>query len=112
LEKLNLALAKIQTVVTIINDGARQAETIKKVLELQVKLGSKTNIVAPSRILLLSGLADIPNSRAEFRTREVYLFNDMLIVVKPEGERSKILNMCPFVSFGTIPVQEKGGTLL
>ncbi|KAI8907800.1 hypothetical protein EDD86DRAFT_208149 [Gorgonomyces haynaldii] len=107
-ENLTRALLKIETVVTIINEGARQAENVHKVLELQSKFITKVNIVAPSRSLVKSGQIDMFNAQKEKKKREVYLFNDMLVVAKQDGEKYKLLNMCPFDKFLAEPIKPQG----
>jgi hypothetical protein len=34
------------------------------------------------------------NASEALKKREIYLFNDMVIVTKLEGEKHKLLNMC------------------
>ncbi|KAJ3410974.1 Myosin 10A, isoform D [Chytridiales sp. JEL 0842] len=92
------ALLKIETVVTIVNEGSRQADTVKKMLELQNRFTTKTNIVTPSRILKKNGTLDLLTNKDRKR-REVYLFNDTLLMGKPQGsnnEKLKVVAMVPF----------------
>ncbi|KAJ3260020.1 Rho guanine nucleotide exchange factor 4 [Boothiomyces macroporosus] len=96
MENLNKALLKIETVVTTINEGARHTENIQKILELQSKFLTKVSLVAPSRSLVKSGSVDANNAHAERKKREVYLFNDMLVIAKPDGDKYKLLNMVSF----------------
>eukprot|EP00842_Homolaphlyctis_polyrhiza_P004851 jgi/Hompol1/5367/HPOL_004431-RA len=95
-ENLIKALMKIETVVTIINEGARQTENVHKMIELQGKFITKVNIVAPSRVMIKNGMLDVRNSHNEVKRREVFLFNDMLIIAKHMGEQYKLINMIPF----------------
>ncbi|KAJ3216189.1 Myosin 10A, isoform D [Dinochytrium kinnereticum] len=92
------ALLKIETVVTIVNEGARQAEGIHKMLELQNRFTQKVNIVAPSRTMKKNGTLELI-ANGERKKRELFLFNDMLLVAKSQssdGEKLKVVAMVPF----------------
>jgi hypothetical protein len=39
------------------------------------------------------------NAHSERKSRQLYLFNDMVLVTKSEGDKYKLLNMCSFDSF-------------
>ncbi|KAH6583550.1 hypothetical protein BASA61_007950 [Batrachochytrium salamandrivorans] len=95
-ENLVKALLKIETVVTIINEGARQTENVHKMLELQSKFLTRVNLVAPSRVMVKNGPVDVRNTQNEFKPRQVYLFNDMLLIAKPDGDKYKLMHMIPF----------------
>ncbi|TPX67259.1 hypothetical protein SpCBS45565_g03905 [Spizellomyces sp. 'palustris'] len=97
-QNLEKALLKIQTVVTIVNEGARQAEAVQKMLELQGRFTTKMNIVAPWRQLLRSASMDLVKSNNERKRREIFLFNDMLLLAKSLGDdhRLKLVDMVPF----------------
>ncbi|XJO78856.1 hypothetical protein BDV3_003234 [Batrachochytrium dendrobatidis] len=95
-ENLVKALLKIETVVTIINEGARQTENVHKMLELQSKFVTRVNIVAPSRVMVKNGPVDVRNTQNEVKRREVYLFNDMLVIAKAVGDAFKLIHMIPF----------------
>lgn len=115
-ENLVKALLKIETVVTIVNEGARQAENVHKMLDLQGKFTSvkfkhllrlwflhffllllflislalsrsqKINIIIPSRVLIKNGSMDLINASGERKKREFYLFNDSFLVAKTQGD--------------------------
>ncbi|KAJ3116908.1 Myosin 10A, isoform D [Phlyctochytrium bullatum] len=87
-ENLQKALMKIETVVTIVNEGARQAEAVHKMIELQNRFTQRVNIVAPSRIMKRAGTVDILTPQNERKKRELFLFNDMLLVAKSIGGSS------------------------
>lgn len=95
-ENLQKALLKIETVVTIVNEGARKAESVHKMLEIQGKLTSKMPIIAPSRLLVRNGPADLITASNEKKKREIYLFNDLLLLVKPVDEKLKPIASVPF----------------
>ncbi|KAJ3273942.1 Rho guanine nucleotide exchange factor 4 [Terramyces sp. JEL0728] len=96
MENLNKALLKIETVVTTINEGARHTENVHKMIELQTKFLTKVSLVAPSRSLVKSRSIDAYNANGDRKKREVYLFNDMLVIAKPDGDKYKLLNMVAF----------------
>jgi hypothetical protein len=96
---LTVALKKIETVVTIINEGARQAKNVHKMIEIQSKLIQR--IVAPSRTLIKYGAIEAIVSSGDKKSRQLYLFNDMLIVTKEESDKCKLINMCAFENFVT-----------
>ncbi|KAJ3244838.1 Rho guanine nucleotide exchange factor 4 [Chytriomyces hyalinus] len=84
-ENLTKALAKIETVVTIVNEGSRQAESVQKMLDIQARLTVKHNIVMPSRILKKHGPIDYINKKGDRKRCELYLFNDVLLLAKPQN---------------------------
>ncbi|KAI8895110.1 hypothetical protein BC833DRAFT_602380 [Globomyces pollinis-pini] len=96
MENLNKALLKIETVVTTINEGARHTENVHKMIELQSKFVTKINIVAASRTIVKSGPICALNAHGEKKKREIYIFNDMLILTKQDGDKYKLLSMVPF----------------
>lgn len=102
-ENLKRALAKIETVVTIINEGARHADNVQKMLTLQAKFLTKVNIVSASRVLLKMETFEMTNVHGEQKKRDLILFNDMLIISKNDGDKLKLLSMLPFENFAAIP---------
>ncbi|KAJ3025461.1 UNVERIFIED_CONTAM: Myosin 10A, isoform D [Siphonaria sp. JEL0065] len=103
--QLTTALSKIETVVTIVNEGARQAENVQRMLELQTRLTIRTSIVIPSRVLKKYGVCEYLGKSSGASGRggkdsaimggkrkrcEVYLFNDVLILAKPIGGGSGV----------------------
>ena len=80
-KNLEKALTKIQTVVTIVNDGARKAESVHKILDIQSKLTNKSSIIAPTRSFIRNGTIDLLVGN-DTKKREIYLFNDMLMIGK------------------------------
>lgn len=68
------------------------------------------SLVAPSRSLVKSGSVDANNAHAERKKREVYLFNDMLVIAKPDGDKYKLLNMVSFdaLSVSLVDAPEDG----
>ncbi|KAJ3106972.1 Myosin 10A, isoform D [Phlyctochytrium planicorne] len=111
---LQKALLKIETVVTIVNEGSRQAEVVHKMIELQNRFTQRVNIVAPSRILKKSGTLDMIVSN-ERKRREIFLFNDMLLMAKQtggDGEKLKLVAMVPFDMILVNSLPEDLGNLL
>jgi hypothetical protein len=100
-EALHRALLKIEAVVTTINEGARHTENVHKMIELQSKFLTKVSLITPSRVLKKSMQIESFNGNGDRRKREVYVFNDMLVVTKPEGDKYKLLSM---ISFDTITI--------
>ncbi|TPX38315.1 hypothetical protein SmJEL517_g00307 [Synchytrium microbalum] len=93
------ALIKVETVVTIVNEGARQAEGVHKMLELQNRFTTKQNIVAPNRTLVRTGMLDMVSASGERKQRNIYLFTDMLMVAKgvgSDGEKLKLVAAVPY----------------
>ncbi len=54
------------------------------------------SLVAPSRFLVKSGSVKIYNDQHILKTRELYVFSDILIVAKQEGEKYKLLSTANF----------------
>ncbi|KAJ3194523.1 Myosin 10A, isoform D [Irineochytrium annulatum] len=82
-ENLRGALSKIETVVTIVNEGARQAEAVHRMVELQARLTlQRVQLVTPSRTLHRSGTVDWIAPAGEKKRRELYLFNDVVLLTK------------------------------
>ncbi|KAI9201937.1 uncharacterized protein BJ171DRAFT_601297 [Polychytrium aggregatum] len=98
-DNLVRALLEIETVVTIINEGTRQAEGINKMLDIQSRLTTKLNLVAPSRALIQSGSLTLLVDGAR-KKRELFLFNDMLLMAKQlsedPGSKLKVVTTVPF----------------
>ncbi|KAJ3151792.1 Rho guanine nucleotide exchange factor 4 [Geranomyces variabilis] len=96
---LQSALLKIETVVTIVNEGARQAENVKEMLEIQSRFTTKINIVEPWRTLLKRASMDLVKKDGERSRRESFLFSDMFVLAKSvggDGEKLKLTEMVPF----------------
>ncbi|KAI8833753.1 hypothetical protein BC829DRAFT_407635 [Chytridium lagenaria] len=113
---LQKALSKIETVVTIVNEGARQAEVVHKMIELQNKFNQRVNIVAPSRTLKKSGTLNTITPQNERKRRDIFLFNDMLLMAKPSGagdnEKLKLVAMVPFDMILVNSLPEDMGNLI
>ncbi|KAJ3211735.1 Myosin 10A, isoform D [Dinochytrium kinnereticum] len=112
---LQKALMKIETVVTIVNEGARQAEVVHKMIELQNRFTQRVNIVAPSRTLKKSGTLNTITPQNDSKPREIFLFNDMLIMAKPFGsdhEKLKLVAMVPFDMILINSLPEDRGNLI
>ncbi|TPX30848.1 hypothetical protein SeMB42_g07856 [Synchytrium endobioticum] len=93
------ALLKVETVVTIVNEGARQAEGVHRMLELQARFTTKQNIVAPNRTLVRTGMLELVSASGEGKKSHVFLFSDMLMVAKgvgSDGEKLKLVAAVPF----------------
>ena len=109
-ENLSKALPKIETVVAIINEGARHTENVHKMIDLQNRFSTRINIIGPSRTMMKSGTIAVKNVYNEIKTREVFLFNDMLIISKmQDGDKLKLINMIPFDAFAMdVPAIKEG----
>jgi hypothetical protein len=92
------ALLKVETVVAIVNEGARKAEILQKMLDLQGKFSPKLSIFIPSRVLIKNSPIDHLNSSNDRKKRELYLFNDMVLLVKAMDSKLKSIAMVPFES--------------
>ena len=98
-DNLVKALLKIEMVVTIVNEGARQTEAVHKMLELQNRFTQKMNIISPSRVIKKFGSLNLLCANGDRKQREVYLFNDMLMLAKSignDGEKLKVITTVPF----------------
>ncbi|KAJ3223727.1 hypothetical protein HK099_000747 [Clydaea vesicula] len=96
-ENLTKALGKIELVVTYVNENGKLMDNVNKMLELQARFLQKINIVDSTRLLLKNGSLDIVTASGEKKKREVYLFNDMLLVAKSHGDdKLKLVTTVPF----------------
>ncbi|RKP20578.1 hypothetical protein ROZALSC1DRAFT_21270 [Rozella allomycis CSF55] len=90
-ELLEKALLKIQSVVTIVNEASRQTENVYRVLELQKCITPKLVLVKPSRKLVKEGIVLCQLGKNEpFKQRVCFLFNDILIILKKDGDKYKL----------------------
>ncbi|KAJ3020230.1 Rho guanine nucleotide exchange factor 4 [Thoreauomyces humboldtii] len=108
---LQSALLKIETVVTIVNEGARQAEAVQKMLEIQGRFTTKMNIVAPWRQLLKSASMELVKANGERSRRESFLFNDMFVLAKSLGGEDQKLKLTDMVPFDKISINIPSGTV-
>ncbi|KAI9141017.1 hypothetical protein BKA69DRAFT_469474 [Paraphysoderma sedebokerense] len=103
---LGQALLKVETVVTIVNEAGRQTEAIHKMLKLQTSFTTKVNIVSPTRQYIGAQTFDIMEygsgaNAAGKNSREVIMFNDMMVVAKVE--RAGKNDDKKYKHIGTIP---------
>ncbi|RKO83834.1 hypothetical protein BDK51DRAFT_33288, partial [Blyttiomyces helicus] len=100
-ENLLKAQLKIEIVVAFVNERAREAESVHRMLDLQGRFTSKLNILTPSRLLIKAAPMDLLSANGDRKRREIFMFNDMLLVAKGqggggEGEKLKVVSMVPF----------------
>ncbi|KAJ3342836.1 cytochrome c oxidase subunit 1 [Gonapodya sp. JEL0774] len=95
---LEKALLKIETVVAIVNEATRQAEGVRQVLSLQERFSQKVNLVSPCRMLVReSGPSLHMWAKGDLKPRELFLFNDMVLVAKNLGDsKLKLVDTIPF----------------
>ncbi|ORX44302.1 hypothetical protein BCR36DRAFT_127473 [Piromyces finnis] len=89
------ALYKIETVITIINDAAKQTEGVHKLLELQQRFTTKVNIVANLRTIVHKSEIDIIEKRLNLydkKRRQMYLLNDMVLIARSSTTGPDSLN--------------------
>ncbi|KAG4093594.1 hypothetical protein H8356DRAFT_999970 [Neocallimastix lanati (nom. inval.)] len=89
------ALCKIETVITIINDAARQTEGVHKLLELQQRFTTKVNIVTNLRTIVHKSEIDIIEKRLnafDKKKRQMYLLNDMVLLARSTSSVPDPLN--------------------
>jgi hypothetical protein len=120
-DRLNLeaSLARIERVIVIVNDGARQAEGVHRMLEIVnsftevrennllsdvfgrlLTLGGvqKLPIIAPTRRLVKEGQlcdVDITEDGTVMRQLSIFLFNDLLIFAKKKREKLQVIDVAP-----------------
>eukprot|EP00834_Sanchytrium_tribonematis_P002560 NODE_82_length_22625_cov_0.476516.p1 type:complete len:909 gc:universal NODE_82_length_22625_cov_0.476516:5472-8198(+) len=88
-ENLQQGLLKVETLVTIVNDHAKQTETVQKMMKIQASFNNKIIIVSPARTLVtekevMQVVINNEDKTISRRSRILYIFNDMLIMGKEE----------------------------
>lgn len=75
-----------------INESKRNAESTEKMVEISSRLINKVpgGLLTPSRKFVKEGEI-LFNSKGSSKAAHLHLFNDMLLVSKPKGEKFKVL---------------------
>ena len=86
---LQQGLIKVETLVTIVNDHAKQTEMVQKMMKIQTSFNNKITIVTPARVLIMEReimevVIDNEDKTISRRSRILYIFNDMLVLGKEE----------------------------
>ncbi|KAJ3333516.1 hypothetical protein HDU76_007282 [Blyttiomyces sp. JEL0837] len=80
---LKEALDSIQAIITQVNDGARAADGVRKIVDIQSNFVDKMNIVTPTRYLVREDNMTIMIGDAK-KTRRIFLFNDLIIIARKD----------------------------
>ncbi|TPX37626.1 hypothetical protein SmJEL517_g00698 [Synchytrium microbalum] len=82
---LKLALEKMQGVVSLVNEGAKDStpEGSKRILEIQAGFSEKMNIVTPTRCLVREDSVYLVFGDIK-KPRRLFLFNDILILARKD----------------------------
>lgn len=73
-QNLCTALLKVETVVTIVNEAARQAEGVHKMLDFQNRLTTKCNLMTPQRQLIQTGTLSLKIGGNELKKKRSLSF--------------------------------------
>ncbi|TPX39828.1 hypothetical protein SeMB42_g06228 [Synchytrium endobioticum] len=82
---LKLALEKMQSVVSLVNEGAKDStpEGSKRILEIQAAFSEKMSIVTPTRCLVREDSVYLVYGDLK-KPRRLFLFNDILILARKD----------------------------
>lgn len=94
--------------MAIVNEGARKAEQMQKLLDLQARFSPKLSIFVPSRVLVKNSPIEHLTQSNERKKRELYLFNDMLLIAKPMDDKLRSMGMVPFESISVSDCPDQG----
>eukprot|EP00835_Amoeboradix_gromovi_P006225 NODE_694_length_5096_cov_0.086652.p1 type:complete len:953 gc:universal NODE_694_length_5096_cov_0.086652:4850-1992(-) len=88
-QNLQQGLIKVETLVTIVNDHAKQTDMVQKMMKIQASFNGKITIVSPSRILVSEKqvnqvVINNDDKTISRRARTLFIFNDMLVLGKEE----------------------------
>ncbi|KAJ3410063.1 cytochrome c oxidase subunit 1 [Chytriomyces hyalinus] len=83
---LKLALETIQAIITQVNDGARAAEGVRKMVEVQNMFTEKLNIITPTRYMLRDDTVNLIGKNFDKKARRLFLFNDLVIVSRKDWQ--------------------------
>eukprot|EP00455_Lapot_gusevi_P042289 TRINITY_DN4993_c0_g1_i3.p1 TRINITY_DN4993_c0_g1~~TRINITY_DN4993_c0_g1_i3.p1 ORF type:complete len:458 (+),score=111.70 TRINITY_DN4993_c0_g1_i3:96-1469(+) len=91
-ERLQQALAKIETIASHINEGKRDAEHRSKLLEIQHRIqGDFDSLLQPHRHLIREGLLSLKRSgfMSSEKEYQFFLFNDLLLWISASSNKFK-----------------------
>ncbi|TPX72929.1 hypothetical protein SpCBS45565_g00028 [Spizellomyces sp. 'palustris'] len=80
---LKEAVERIQGIISIVNEGARQADGVRRVVDIQNNFTDKINIVTPTRHLVREDAVYVNYAEIK-KPRRLLLFNDLLIVARKD----------------------------
>ncbi|KAJ3228771.1 cytochrome c oxidase subunit 1 [Chytriomyces hyalinus] len=83
---LKLALETIQAIITQVNDGARAAEGVRKMVEVQNMFTEKLSIITPTRYMLRDDTVNLIGKNFDKKARRLFLFNDLVIVSRKDWQ--------------------------
>lgn len=78
---LQEAMAKVELIVSSINESSRAAENVRQIIQIQARImdGEKFGFVSPSRRFLVSEKFQIQEKDGHYREYEWFLFSDLLV---------------------------------
>ncbi|KAJ3209467.1 hypothetical protein HDU82_000720 [Entophlyctis luteolus] len=92
---LKLALETIEAIITQVNDGAKAAEGVRKMVEIQssfteaaqqlLTLKKKINIITPTRYLVREDSLNLIRGDSK-KGRKLFLFNDLIITARKDWQ--------------------------
>ncbi|KAJ3011965.1 UNVERIFIED_CONTAM: cytochrome c oxidase subunit 1, partial [Siphonaria sp. JEL0065] len=91
---LKLALETIQAIISQVNDGARAAEGVRKMVEVQSSFTEKLNLITPTRYLVREDSLNLIRGDSK-KARKLFLFNDLVILARKDWQ-SKLRLMDQF----------------
>ncbi|KAJ3067517.1 cytochrome c oxidase subunit 1 [Podochytrium sp. JEL0797] len=91
---LSLALETIQAIITEVNNGAKAAEGVRKMVEIQNSFTEKINIISPTRYLLREDNLNLIRGDSK-KARKLFLFNDLVMLARKDWQ-SKLRLMDQF----------------
>ncbi|KAJ3196726.1 cytochrome c oxidase subunit 1 [Irineochytrium annulatum] len=77
------ALDTIQNILQVVNNGARSAESVRKIVEIQTNFVDKINLVAPSRYFIREETVHLM-ARDIRKPRRLFLFNDLIMLARKD----------------------------
>ncbi|KAJ3092833.1 cytochrome c oxidase subunit 1 [Quaeritorhiza haematococci] len=77
------ALEKLQAIINIVNEGARQIDGTRRIEDIQSNFSEKLNIVTPSRYLVREDALYLMLGAIK-KPRRLFLFNDLIIVARKD----------------------------
>ncbi|KAJ3103434.1 hypothetical protein HDU97_010180 [Phlyctochytrium planicorne] len=80
---LKEAMERLQGIIAQVNDGARAAEGVRKIVEIQTTFIEKINIVTPNRYLVREESLHLMVGDTK-KPRRLFLFNDLMLIARKD----------------------------
>eukprot|EP01094_Clydonella_sp_ATCC50884_P015859 TRINITY_DN2652_c1_g2_i1.p1 TRINITY_DN2652_c1_g2~~TRINITY_DN2652_c1_g2_i1.p1 ORF type:complete len:627 (+),score=159.62 TRINITY_DN2652_c1_g2_i1:1-1881(+) len=107
-DNLQQAFEKIETVVDYVNERKRLAENLQRTMDIQTNIVEDVHILSPSRRFAREAEIMV-NEGGKLKDRRLYLFNDLIILVKGIGRGPKE-HLKEMVSMGDLRVVDVADT--